>query len=408
MDAPAVLMITESNCGVPTAQFDRDNNVWRIFPSNEYVGADLRMDPEHPDFLPTHKLRQWQGLEVWSYRVYRSSHMIYNCDKEGCPIMVRDDNPETMPCLCCGPLSPVRWCSTTCMFEGIKQHWKDCGSPQFHPPPNTFLDPELSFPSHFNQYKPMIQDINGWKSMERHRIHLTTNIIGGGYGIYPHNSMQFFQIVAPERLGDRLSRLLNCALLDRTLLPIINYMYLLLRDFLREQVTSEWGEYSTVLKLQIIHEWKYNWKAADGYKLLDTIKACDCMWFGTDNSPQCKDGCVAGPGLGGEYQTAGLESLVRKLEAEHWILRIWRVNHPHFSDFRERLVGRGFPGVDAKEFRHFLPVRGVGYDGHVSFGKRVGSWRKRLVREATAPALQVKDGMVVQTRESVIWSEPQA
>lgn len=294
------------------------------------------------------------------------------------------------------------------MFEDVKHHWKECGASEFFPPSNVYLDPELSFPSSFNKYIPMIQDVNGWNSMERHRINLTTYFIGGGYGIYPLDSMQFFHIVAPKGLCDRLSRLLNCALLDRTLRPIISYMYLLLRDLLDEQAQLEYGEYSTVLKFQIMHEWKFDWKLPDGLELLEKIKACDCMWEGTENSPKCKDGCVAGPGLGEEYRKKGLESLVRGLEEEHWILRVWRFNHPYIPDFRERLVGKGFHGVQPWKFKNLLPVRGAGWDGHISKDRRVGSWRKRLVRDAPAPALQMSQGLPMQTRESILWVEPQS
>lgn len=408
MDVPAILMLTNSGCETPTAQFDCENNVWRIFPPSQYFGVDLRMDPEHPDYLPADKLKQWQGLEVWDYRVYRSSHMIYECHRKDCPNMVRDGNRQTMLCLGCGPLSRVRWCSRWCMFEDVKHHWKECGASEFFPPSNVYLDPELSFPSSFNKYIPMIQDVNGWNSMERHRINLTTYFIGGGYGIYPLDSMQFFHIVAPKGLCDRLSRLLNCALLDRTLRPIISYMYLLLRDLLDEQAQLEYGEYSTVLKFQIMHEWKFDWKLPDGLELLEKIKACDCMWEGTENSPKCKDGCVAGPGLGEEYRKKGLESLVRKLEEKHWILRVWRFNHPYIPDFRERLVGKGFHGVQPWKFKNLLPVRGAGWDGHISKDRRVGSWRKRLVRDAPAPALQMSQGLPMQTRESILWVEPQS
>lgn len=100
------------------------------------------------------------------------------------------------------------------------------------------------------------------------------------------------------------------------------------------------------------------------------------------------------------YRGGGLKYLVEKLEAEHWILRIWQRQHPTVKGWRSRLYGLGFEGVP--EYQTFaaamVPVMGKGWHGWGSISHKAGEWRKP---DQPNEFLMIKDQtvMVVELEE---------
>ena len=409
----AVLMKTRSGCGIATGQFDPENNVWKIFAPSSKVGADIREMTDHPDHLKPEKLREVQGLEIFFYNVHVAIRLVHTCQRKECTNQLRDDSTGIVVCRGCGPLSPVRYCSTKCLFEDLPNHWKECGTPKFYPPYNLCVDPDISFPASFSELFPMIKDISGWDSMERHRIHWLSMYLDGEYGLYPDETRKVLHVKlstgANMELRRRVQRLINCALLDRRNRTLISYLYILIRDALCKQINADVGEFPVVLRYQFIREWNFEWKGPEGYELLDNVEPCECMWVGKSNFSSCKDSCKGEQVLGEKFRGTGLKPFVESLEKKHWILRVWQTNHTIIRDWRERLYGKGFRGVNTKKLKDLLPVLGVGYDGHISKGMVVGEWRPRLTLEAPPPPFRrAPDGTLEQDPTSFLWKEPEA
>ena len=146
---------------------------------------------------------------------------------------------------------------------------------------------------------------------------------------------------------------------------------------LQSQIKSKVGELNVVLRYQIVNEWDFSFDGQHGIEYLDTISHCDCLFNGTKTSPvACTKGkCKAGTGIQSPYKLAGLIGLVEKMEAENWLLRVWRFRHPSVEDWRERLLGKGFKNVDSTVFEKMAPVLGQGYKGAIDKDRRVGGLR---------------------------------
>ena len=166
--------------------------------------------------------------------------------------------------------------------------------------------------------------------------------------------------------------MLNVALFDQSQDGVVHYLYSLLRFCLRRQHlwTREIPEtLSTQFRLEF--EWDY--------RVGFDEDPCDCVWFGDSaDKTKCIGSCKElSDKIGLVYRGKGLKFLVEKLEADHWMLRIWQRQHPEVRGWRSRLYGVGFEGVS--EEQHFtagmVPVMGKGWQGWDSVGREAGWWR---------------------------------
>ena len=111
---------------IPRLQYDAKWHRVLITPhSSPY--KDIRQMSEHPDFLPTRKLLEYQALEISGWRVWRHDRNFLPCRKSGCTVNTRDHDIRTQICLGCGPCSSTRYCSMEHMITDIKPHYRECG-----------------------------------------------------------------------------------------------------------------------------------------------------------------------------------------------------------------------------------------------------------------------------------------
>lgn len=275
--------------------------------------------------------------------------------------------------MCQGPKSKIRYCSKDHLLQDINQHWKECGDA------STILRQvidEGSQSDRFYRRYPAIIDIKNKRSYEKLRQRTYAIFNKGQYTLFIGRG--YPRIVGwPEDLASTykplVERLLNIALFDQSQDGVVRYLYCLLRFCLRRQ--SLWTrEISSTLSTQFKLEFGWN------YRVAFEQDPCHCVWLGDSaDKLKCEPSCKEFSNkVGIIYRGKGLKFLVERLEAQHWMLRIWQRQHPEVKGWRSRLYGIGFEGVpECQKFTAgMVPVMGRGWHGWGSVGYEAGWWRK--------------------------------
>ncbi|KAI9875818.1 MAG: hypothetical protein M1830_007951 [Pleopsidium flavum] len=321
---------------------------------------DHRNNPFHPDYLPPFKQAEYQAYEQAGYPVYRFDRVTFECNLSTCRKDLKDHVRSTVLCNGCGPYSDVRYCSKEHLFEDCKTHWQLCGLT----PPRIVWD-EWTMPSRYRRRYPAIKDRRGRTTPERQRQQ--------AYSIH-HNSSDYVifndwrdEEVTGEKcratgkpilflifrkndpMKDTFNRLLNIAFLDHYHADVIIYLYRIIRRACRQQ--GKWtNQLNHQLCHQLFHEFYY-----DPRHLVSERNDCRGDWDGVADE-NCGNLCKRELAHNG----TGASQFCTAMEAKHWILRVWRRQHPE-KVWVQRMIGVGFPGVPEEKQR--LYKAGEGWEG---------------------------------------------
>ena len=141
-----------------------------------------------------------------------------------------------------------------------------------------------------------------------------------------------------------VERCLNIALLDHHQTAVIEHLFRLLAQCLREK--GPWNEgLRRVLADQIFEEFGYN--TYDSWRVLSDTELCGCEWKGGKVSGRHVRGCVCACGEVGKRVgevmrgRRGVRELVEGMEGRHWILRAWKTGAG--GTWLERVMGGDVP-----------------------------------------------------------------
>ncbi|KAF7592853.1 hypothetical protein BBP40_012332 [Aspergillus hancockii] len=156
---------------------------------------------------------------------------------------------------------------------------------------------------------------------------------------------------------DRFRRVLaTCLFMTIEVTELVDYLFRLIRDKLRSQVTPP--DLETALKYQFHEEFCVTIQQ----HITGERHACVTDWDGR-NRRNCSD-----PVCRAEYRRLlgslggkGHCQLIDHLEGTYWILRAARTTHPSVTDANARMQGEGFNYVADEDRREFR--RGAGWDG---------------------------------------------
>ncbi|MCJ1472044.1 hypothetical protein MMC13_000689 [Lambiella insularis] len=334
-NVPGYLMYAQYSTALPIFHYNDEKYRIEIYNHSQPWRDDIRNDPNHPDYLPPHKLRRYQACEYLGYLVFRHDRKAH-------------------------------------LLADMREHWKECGDPSTVRP---MITDEQTQPMRFYRRYPAIKDKNGYRSFEKHRQRTYAIFNKGQYTLFPKGSITHI-VQWPSELTKiykpRIERLLNIALLDQEETGVIRYLYQLLRLCLRLQ--RQWTEeLCSTLDTQFWTE--FEWDAT--YALDDD--PCECYWLGDAANPRkCLSTCKElSTKTGGLHLGPGTKSRVERLEALYWPLRVWQRQHPNVRNWRYRLYGEGFPGVPREQRvgNGRFPNEGPGFQGWGAETGEVGSWR---------------------------------
>lgn len=335
---------------------DVDNiGVW--INTHEEPWRDVRSKPTHPDFQPSSKLLEYQACESLGIAVWRHERNLLNCRLPECKVKTADHNPSTKICLGCGPKTIVRYCSEAHQIADLREHWKECGQPEFLM--RRVIDATTS-PARFDRLWPAIRDRSGNSSYERSRQATYAAMQHGRYTLFDPETEAPTTLVWPVQdkqaatMEDRVERLLNYALFDHKHGRVTGLLYRMIRQCLI--LKNFWS-------IGPIHAVKTQFAAEFGCDMSKAAEQplCDCEWVGA-RLP--RDRHVAGCkrlylAYSAEYQATGIQGFLEMMEGRFWVLRAWRQRHPTVDDWEARVSGRGFAG----EVDGAAPFFGPGWSG---------------------------------------------
>lgn len=356
--ATAVVTGYETDRNVPLIEYDKARNRFIIYPHAQ-PWKDLRNDALHPDFLPGHKLAEYQAYEYAGFPVWRHDRAQLKCALPRCTKMLEDYDPNVLICNGCGIKSYVRYCNRPHLLEDIENHWKICGAT----PIMEIIDGNTQ-PSRFYRRYPAIVEKHGFNSEQRQRQR--ANNIGATaaeYGLFNDSKILYFGVIFDSWYDrDRFNRCFNVCLFDITQTQILSFMFRNIRHSLLKD--GAWTQdKKTVLIRQFKAEFNFDYEA----QVVASHDICDCEWFGEAwNLSRCTPDCKKAHKLVGDtFRAKGIDQMLTDLEAQHWILRVWRRHRPRRpKNWEERMRGVGFPGVPkGQRSIEFRPAMGEGWDG---------------------------------------------
>ena len=310
------------------------------------------------------------------------------CRLPSCDITTSPWDGRTVICPGCGPYSSIRYCCIDHLLADSTDHWGvDCMKYTC----NHLCDASTIHPRQVS-CPPLIPNICGWNTPERHRqavYHAHSSKkngfaeIEGDYFIFSDAEqwiragtppMQVWGIrrargellvvvtfdddASPNSLKDRFNRLLNAALFTgASNALLLNYLFLMIRENLIGK--DEWDdEILDSVVFQFQYEFCYeipNWITNN------KRHACPHQWFGTPID-QCRDRVCNGEMLHPVTRRPMLPRLAIKektdeLERRYWILRVARVYHPNIPDQGARMRGVGFDFVPPENRRMYCMGR---------------------------------------------------
>ena len=314
------------------------------------------------------------------------------CRLPGCDVTTSPWDGSTVICPGCGPYSSVRYCCIEHLCSDTADHWGlDCMKYTC----NHRCDASTIHPRQV-QCPPLIPNICGWNTPERHRqavYHAHSSKkngsaeIEGDYFIFSDGrdwiqagspnvqawglrqgrgtvlaTVTFNDNASPNSLKDRFNRLLNAALftgLSNT--PVLDYLFMMIRENLMGK--NEWDEeVLNCLYYQFLREFGYNVP-----ELITDNKrhACPQQWFGTPvdlcQDLVCNELMLHQATRRPLYPRLAIREKTDELERRYWILRVARVYHPNIRDEGARMRGVGFAFVPPGNRRMYC--RGREWDG---------------------------------------------
>ncbi len=329
------------------------------------VRDDIRSLNLHPDFMTAAKVSEFQACEAAGQKIWRHDRDLLSCRMIGCRIQIADSNPANIICLGCGPKTMIRYCSVQHLLADMEEHWKECSHKDLVI--KQVID-HTTEPPRFSRLCPALRDRNGFKSYANYRQRVYAQITYGHYTLFDFGDGSPITLVWPDsdpqqkEMESRVERTLSLALFDHTDHNVLVYLYKLLRKCLRKKGGWVIGT-QHALRIQFLAEFEF-----DPTTVLDVTEddpLCECEWIGVNELPKilhlttCQK--LAKASGKGKVQPS-LRGLIEWMEAEYWILRAWRQQHPTATHWRERAVGIDFPDVDLEE--DWEPYLGAGWEGH--------------------------------------------
>jgi hypothetical protein len=130
MSASACIMpgfSIHDNKSQPYIIYDKVMNNVKIWPHTVPL-EDLRMDVNHPDWLPTRKLCEHQAMELAGYETARHDRLNAPCALKSCGKIIEDFEKITVICQACGPKTLIRYCRYEHQVADLHLHWQnECG-----------------------------------------------------------------------------------------------------------------------------------------------------------------------------------------------------------------------------------------------------------------------------------------
>ncbi|KAI4125716.1 MAG: hypothetical protein LQ347_005259, partial [Umbilicaria vellea] len=353
--ATAVVTAYATDGDVPLIEYDDVRNRFIIYPHAQ-PWKDLRNDALHPDFLPGHKLAEYQAYEYAGFSVWRHDRAQLKCALPRCTKMLEDYNPNVLICNGCGTKSHVRYCNRPHLLEDVENHWKICGAT----PIMEIIDGGTQ-PSRFYRRYPAIVEKHGFNSEQRHRQR--ANNIGATaaeYGLFTDSKILYYGVVFHNWYDrDRFNRCFNACMFDITQTQVLSFMFRTIRYSLRRD--DAWSQDK---KLVVIRQFKAEFNFDYEAHQIAGHDICDCEWFGEAwNVSRCTGACKRAQSLMGDaFRAKGIDQILTELEAKHWILRVWRRHRRGWpKNWEERMRGVGFPGVPkGQRSLEFRPAMGEG------------------------------------------------
>ncbi|KAI9839515.1 MAG: hypothetical protein M1819_002140 [Sarea resinae] len=308
----------------------------------EQVPSDPRNDPNR------------QAIERPDPPMHRFEQLNHVCTLPSCGKALLDMDPGTLICLNCGPYSDTRYCSTEHRFADATRHWDECSLA-----PYQFVFDAGSTPEHFFAYCPMLLNKHSHSNTHLFRQQLySMHRPGCDYAIFedfvkdqyldedeaaepqtPTTKLTVVVLWEPDDpVKDMFNRLLNVAIFDHTLVRVVHFLWRFLRQTLRAR-----GLWTTRVSYELNFQFSYEFMVTPMMADFSEADVDVAQEWEADGSP------------------AGLRALCERMEAQEWMLRIWRRNHPTERKWHRRMWGYGFPGVEESALQGF-PM-GEGWDG---------------------------------------------
>lgn len=361
-DAPVIVVPAQGRTPMVERYFDGQ---YLHITANGKVRNDIRELLLHPDFMTSTKLDGYQACEVAGNKVWRHDRDLLNCRMTGCRIQIADSNPANIICLGCGPKTMIRYCSVHHLLADMNEHWKECGLKGLMV--KQVID-HTTEPRRFSRLCPALRDRNGFKSYANHRQKVYAQLTYGHYTLFDFANESPVTLMWPDsdpqkkEMESRVERMLNLALFDHFDHSVLVYLYKLLRKCLKKKTGWVIGT-QHALKIQFIAEFEFDPTTIPDITADDPL--CECEWTGANELPKalhlttCKNRATVS---GKAKHQQILREAVEWMEAEYWILRVWRQQHPTATHWRERMVGKGFPGIDLEE--DWESCMGAGWEGY--------------------------------------------
>ncbi|KAA6415003.1 MAG: hypothetical protein FRX48_01754 [Lasallia pustulata] len=319
--ATAIVTAYETDGKVPRIEYDEARNRFIIYPHAQ-PWADLRNDALHPDFLPGYKLAEYQAYEYAGFSVWRHDRAQLKCALPRCTKMLEDYDPNVLICNGCGTKSYVRYCNRPHLLLDIENHWKMCGAA----PIMEVVDGN-SQPSRFYRRYPAIVEKHGFNSEQRHRQRANNMApTKADYGLFNDSNILYFGIVYNNWYdSDRFNRCFNACMFDITQVQILSFMFRNIRHSLRKD-----GAWTTDKENVLIRQFKAEFDFDYEARQVAGHDICDCEWFGDAwNIKRCTPECKRIYAIVGHtFRAKGIDQMLTDLEAQHWILRVWRRHRP--------------------------------------------------------------------------------
>ena len=326
---------------------------------------DIRSIISHPDFMTPTKLSEYQACEAAGEKIWRHDRNLLSCRTRGCRIQIADSNSESIICLGCGPKTIIRYCSVQHLLSDMQEHWRECGHKDLVI--KQVIDHNTS-PPRFTRLCPSLKDVNGFKSYAAHRQKAYAHLTYGHYTLFDFADETPTTLLWPDndphkqQMESRIERTLNLALFDHTNESVLAYLYKLLRKCLQKKEGWVIGT-QHALKLQFQEEFHFDPTTFPSI-IKEPESLCECEWFGNNEMPKTQHltNCRKWTRGKGKRDDPGMKEHVEWMEAEYWILRVWRQQQKTAIHWRERAVGRGFQDVDLED--DWESYMGPGWEGY--------------------------------------------
>ena len=359
--APVIVLPTQGPARNPMKNFDGD---YLHITAHGRVRNDIRSLPSHPDFMTAEKLSEYQAAEVSGEKIWRHDRDLLNCRLAGCLVQIADSNAANIICLGCGPKTIIRYCSVQHLIADLKEHWRECSHNDL------VIKHAIDYttePLRFSLLCPGLKDQNGFKSYANHRQKVYAQITYGHYTLFDFEDESPLTLLWPEddpnkaEMESRIERTLNLALFNHTAYNVLVYLYKLLRECLQKK--SGWV-IGTQHAVKIQFQQEFNFDPTTNDSATNEKPLCECEWVGIHEmtKKQHLDSCKKWSKRGKNKRMQSMKEHIESMEAKYWILRVWRQQHPTATHWRERAVGKSFPGVDYADY--WEPFMGAGWEGY--------------------------------------------